>query len=139
MLKIIFRLLTLSLLTAALLATPARALAEEKKSDAPAAAETAKPVRGLPFTGKLGAVDKTAKTITIPGKEKSRTFQITSETRMRKADKPAILDDAVVGEDVGGTYRKTDDGKLEALTLRFGPKPERATTSRRKKSAETEK
>src|SRR5438874_12589595 len=59
-------------------------------------ADTAK--KGHPFHGKLAAVDKVAKTISI-GKS---TYYITSDTKIKKADKPATLEDGVVGEDVGG-------------------------------------
>jgi len=64
-------------------------------------------------------VDKTAKTIKVG----ERTFHVTSETRIMKAGKPATLDDAVVGEEVGGTYKEAD-GKLNAVSLRLGPRPE---------------
>src|SRR5262245_17946614 len=71
-----------------------------------------KKARGTPFRGKIGAVDKTAKTITLESKEKPRTFQITSETRMRKDRKPATLDDVQVGDSVGGAARENAEGKL---------------------------
>jgi hypothetical protein len=72
----------------------------------------------IPFHGKLVAVDNTAKTISI-GKE---TIQITSETKITKNAKAAVLEDAAVGDDVGGTYRKDAEGKLNAVSLRIGPK-----------------
>src|SRR5205809_7966017 len=46
-----------------------------------------------PFHGKLAAVDKVAKTITI-GKS---VYHVTSETKIKKGDKPAILEAGVVG------------------------------------------
>lgn len=78
----------------------------------------------FPFTGKVTAVDKTAMTLTLAGKEKARVFQITSQTKMTKAGKPAVLDDAVVGEEVGGLAKRSVDGKDEVVSVRFGPKPE---------------
>jgi hypothetical protein len=78
-----------------------------------------KPGKAGPFHGKLAAVDKVAKTITV-GK---RTFQITSETRIKKAGKPATMDDGVVGETVSGYVKPASDGKLAATTVNFGPKP----------------
>ena len=84
--------------------------ADEKKPAAP---------RALPFRGKIGAVDKSAKTIKIG----ERTFQITSDTRIMKAGKPATLDDVAEGEDVGGAYREGDGGKLNVVSLRVGPRP----------------
>jgi hypothetical protein len=72
-----------------------------------------------PFHGKLAAMDKIAKTITV-GK---RTFQITSETKIKKAGKFATLEDGVVGEDVSGYVKPSAaDGKLVATTVNFGPK-----------------
>jgi len=71
-----------------------------------------------PFHGTLNAVDKTAKTITV-GKQ---TFQITSETKITKNGKPATLDEGVVGEEIGGYVKPTDDSKLTASSVRFGPK-----------------
>ena len=69
--------------------------AQEKKPASEAAPAAAKKPSAGPFHGKLVAVDKMAKTITV-GK---RTFQITSTTKIRKNDKPATLEDGVVGEE----------------------------------------
>ena len=82
----------------------------------------------MPFRGKVSAVDKTAKTITLDGKEKGRTFQITSGTKITKDGKPAVLDDVTVGESVRGVAKENATGKLEAVTLKVGalagnPKP----------------
>jgi hypothetical protein len=74
----------------------------------------------IPFHGKLKAVDKTAKTISIG----ESTIQITSDTKLIKTDKPATLEEAVIGEPVGGAYKKSADGKLVATMVRFGAKPE---------------
>jgi hypothetical protein len=89
-------------------------------ADKPAPADPAKPTR-LPFGGKLKAIDKIAKTITID-REKKNTFAITSETKITKAGKPATLDEAIVGENVGG-LAVDKNGKLELLSLRLGAKP----------------
>ena len=76
-----------------------------------------KPVAG-PFHGKLLGLDKNAKTITV-GK---RTFQITSETKIKKAGKPAILSEGVVGEPVSGYVKPIAEGKWVAVSVNFGPK-----------------
>src|SRR3954464_38917 len=81
-----------------------------------------------PFHGKLAAIDKTAKTITV-GKS---IYQITSETKMKKGDKPATLDDGVVGEETSGYARPTQDGKMYAATLHFGLKADAKATSKKK-------
>ncbi len=105
--------------------TTNKAPADKQAAVQPADTTTAaKPAKGGPFNGKLAAVDKIAKTIVV-GK---RTFQITSETKIKKAGKPALLDDGVVGEAVSGYVKPTGDGKLVATTVNFGPKaaPENA-------------
>lgn len=74
--------------------------------------------RILPFHGKLKAVDKNAKTISI-GNE---TIQITSATKISRSGKPATLEDGVVGDEAAGAYKKDAAGKLDAVSLRFAPK-----------------
>jgi hypothetical protein len=54
-----------------------------------------------------------------------RTFKVTSTTRIMKSGQPATFDDAKVGEDVTGSYTKSDDGTLELRSLYIGPRPER--------------
>lgn len=69
----------------------------------------------LPFHGKLAAIDTKAMTIKVG----ERTFEITSETKIAKDNVPATLADGVVGEMVGGAFKKSADGKLIATTIRF--------------------
>jgi hypothetical protein len=122
--KNILRIAVFGLLVAAIAVAPTQTMAQEKK-DKPAAEkkETQKADKGIPFHGKVTALDKTAKTVTVG----ARVFSVTSETKIKKLGKLATLDDGVVGEDIGGTYIKGNDGKLTAKSLRFGPKPEGAT------------
>lgn len=110
--------LIISILIAAFAATAAMPVmaADEK----PAKKEAAPAARAIPFRGKITAVDKSAKTVKVG----ERTFHVTSETRIIKAGKPATLDEATVGEDVGLAYREGDDKKLNLVTLRVGPRPE---------------
>ncbi len=103
--------------------------------DKPAASSEVKKERAIPFNGKINEIDKTAKTISI-GKEKKRTIHITAKTRIMKAGKTATLEDAAVGADVGGTYRESADGKLEAVSLRIGLKPEGEAKAETKKKKE---
>ncbi len=126
------------LVVLALTASPALLLAQTNTNKAPAEKKTTtkdtsekKAVAG-PFHGKLAALDKTAKTITV-GK---RTFQVTSETKIHKAGKPATFEEGVVGEEVSGYIKPTDDGKLIATTVNFGPKTETKTSD---KAAEKKK
>jgi hypothetical protein len=76
--------------------------------------------RSMPIHGKLAAVDKQAKTITVG----ESVLWITDETKIFKDGKPATLDDAVKGEPVVATYRAGADKKREAMMIRFGPKPD---------------
>ena len=91
-----------------------------------------KPVAG-PFHGKLLALDQKAKTIMV-GK---RTFQITSETKIKKAGKPATLADGVVGEPGSGYVKPIANGKWMAVSVNFGPKAPEATSEPKK--AKTDK
>lgn len=86
----------------------------------PVAEPKAAPARATPFKGTIAALDKQAKTIKVG----ERVFQVTSTTRFIKENKPATLDDAKVGDEVGGAYREGDDKKLNLVSLRIGPKPE---------------
>ena len=54
------------------------------------------------------------------------TLQVTSDTLITKDGKSATLADGVVGEQVSGAYKKTDDGKLNATSVHFGAKAEKA-------------
>lgn len=80
-----------------------------------------KGVRARPVMGKIEAVDKTMKTLTLSG-EKKQVLQVTSETKIMKAGKPATFDDATVGEEIGGSVVE-EGGKLVLKSLRVGAKP----------------
>ena len=92
--------------------------------------------RALPFHGKITAIDKSARTIALG----ERVFQITADTKVVKDGKAASLNDAAVGDQVGGSYTKSDDGKLTARSLRIGPKPEGEAkgAGKKKKKADAE-
>jgi len=86
--------------------------------------------RLVPFHGKLDSVDKTAKSI----KSGERTFQVMPTTKITKDGvQPGTLEDAKVGESIGGAYREGDGGKYQLVSLRLGPKPEKKTAAARKK------
>ena len=111
------KIITICLLAAFAVATNLNLVAADKP--APAEKGEKKAPRSLPFRGKIEAVDKVAKTIKVG----ERTFHITSTTKLAKAGKPAILEDAAVGEEVGGAYREGDGGRMELVSLRIGAKP----------------
>ena len=129
MAKSLFKIGIVALLTAAVAITPLQLTAQTNKPAATKKQSKARTPSVTPFRGKLTAMDKTAKTISI-GK---RTIQITSETKIMNGDKPGVFDDGVVGENVTGGYR-TEDGKMVATKVTFNAK----TTSTSKKSTKKE-
>ena len=108
-----------------------------KDTNAPAAekpaTKEAKPKKSsiLPIHGKLKALDKTAKTVSIG----EHTLQITSETLISKEGKPATLEEGVIDENVTATYKKSDDGKLNAVKLSFGKAEKKTSTKAKKEKA----
>ena len=131
------KLFSILVLTAILGSTglaPVSMAADAAAKEQPAKAEKEKKRRAYPFHGKLGALDKKAKSITLHGKEKSRTFYLTEKTKIQKNGKPATLEDAVIGEEVAGSVLPDENGKLMLNRLRIGPKPEK-----KKKPVKTEK
>ena len=97
--------------------------ADHHEDDKTEKKEKAKKPRAYPFRGKLGAVDKKAQSITLHGKEKSRTLYLSKKTKTQKNGKPATLEGAIVGEEVAGSILPDENGKLMLKSLRFGPKP----------------
>src|SRR5439155_22958378 len=115
------KIISLVVLTALISSAPAGVGATEGSRDKSAQAPKSenKP-KQMPFRGKVSAVDKTTKVITLEGKEKSRSFQVTSETKITKDGKPAVLDDVTAGESVGGRAKENEAGKWESRTLHMG-------------------
>jgi hypothetical protein len=125
----IVRFTAASLLVAALAFLPNQAAAQTqtKTNKTEKKIQSTEPTAGKqtsgPFHGKLAALDKAAKTITV-GK---RTFQVTSSTKIFKAGNPATLNDGVVGEVCSGGFKTDESGRLVATKVTFGPKPETKT------------
>jgi len=115
--KNLVKIALLGLVTATLVAAPTFSRGQDA-TNAPAAAPKAKKNNGLPFHGKLAAVDTTAQTVTVG----SLTISITSATKITKDGQKATLADFVVGDTVGGSYHKDADGKLIAATIHDGKK-----------------
>ena len=99
-----------TIIAAALVVAPAAGRAEDKPADKSAAPVIAK---RTPFKGQVSAVDTAAMTLAVG----SLTLNVTSETILTKAGKPAILSDISVGETVRGSYKKDDAGKVNAVTI----------------------
>jgi hypothetical protein len=138
MLKSILRISAVTLLAAAVAGLPLQALAQTtnksataKKSTVEKSDATPKKKSAHPFHGKLVAVDKTAMTLKLG----ESTYQITSQTKITKAGKPATLEDGVIGETVSGYAKPTEDGKMAATSVRFGAKPEESATQKKKDKA----
>ena len=121
--KNIYKIAVLSLFAAALVAMPA--LSHAEGTNAPASTNQVAPAKpkkheGLVFRGTVSAIDAKAMTLTV----ETRTFAVTSDTKIIKDGKSATLADGVVGEQVSGAYKKTADGKLNATSIHFGAKAE---------------
>ncbi|MBI3878059.1 MAG: hypothetical protein HY300_19215 [Verrucomicrobia bacterium] len=137
--------LTKTLACIALVSTLATspAWAQEKKDDKgkdpkPAEKAEGKKKGGQGFTGKVTAVDATAKTVTLSGKT-ARVLQVSSQTRIEKDGKPATFDDIKVGEEVTGSYKKVED-KLEASLIRIGgPAPKKKGDDKKEEKKDDKK
>lgn len=119
--KLIKRVLALILLTTTLSAVSAQAGADEKKPASEAPAKGKKAARSS-FKGHLTAIDKTAMTFTVEGKNRPSTLHVTSRTRISKAGKPATFGDAAIGDVADGQAIKNAADEEEAVTLRLGAK-----------------
>jgi hypothetical protein len=105
----------------------------EKKSSTEKKEPAEKKQAPIPFRGNIVTMDKNARTITV----NKRVFQITSETKIFKSDKPATFSDGAVGDYVTGSYKKADDGKLIAHSVYFGGKSH--TAEKKKESTKDSK
>jgi hypothetical protein len=114
------------LLVTTLIATAALTLPLCAQSPAPAgsASPAASATDKLHYGGTVSSVDTTAKTITVANKKQgTKTFSITDSTKLTKTDGTTItLADIKAGDHVHGAYDTAPDGKLEALTVKSGPK-----------------
>jgi hypothetical protein len=117
----------LTLIAATALAAPIWLHAQDSSSstNAPSTSDTTPaPVHhkhgahGVPFRGTVDGVDTNAMTLTVG----SRTFQMTSSTKISSNGQPGILADATVGEPVTGYYRPDPDNSntLNAVTIHLG-------------------
>lgn len=150
-------LITSACVAALVFCGPSFAFAASKKAASPAPAASASPAakaaaspaakaaRAIPFRGTATAVDQSAKTFTIAGKEHSRVFKVTDATKITKGDKDSTFADLTDDTKVTGSYWKKDDGTLETKSLKIGGKMEptasaspAATKKSKKSNASTE-
>ena len=95
----------------------------------PAPTSPAKPsARPIPFHGVVAAVDQKNKTFTITGKEATRVFKVTEQTKILKGARTATMSDIVEHAEVSGAYWKNTDGTLEAKMVKLGPASKSAAT-----------
>jgi hypothetical protein len=78
--------------------------------------------KGQPFHGKIEELDATAKTMKVG----TATIYVTEATKLTRHDKTIKFAEMKVGEEVHGTTKVTFDGKTEALTVKMGPKEDKA-------------
>lgn len=140
--------ITAACIAALTLCAPLSSWAKDKKPAPPAPAAnaspsssaaispSAKPPRPVPYHGKISAVDQTARTFSIAGKEKTRVFTIVDATVITKDGKPATMAEITADEEVHGSYWKREDGSIEAKTVKLGPKTEAEMSKSRKKKKE---
>ena len=77
--------------------------------------------RGKPYSGTIDSVDNDGKTITVLSTSgTSKTYKVTSKTRIKKDGEPATLADLSKGEKVRGVSHETDSGDLVASTVNVG-------------------
>ena len=112
----------IALTVVTILSTPIITCAQEKK---PAQEEKSIKARGLPFRGKISAVDAQSQTVSLAGK-KTRTFKITPTTKIKREGKPVSLDQVEIGESVGGYALNYGSGLPEVVTLNIRkPQPKK--------------
>lgn len=99
-------------------------LAAEDMAAPPVAGKAAAKGKTMPYRGKITAIDKSAKTISLAGKDKDRVFKVTAETKILKDGKPFLWEDVQVGEPVRGQARLVEQGNPELLSLYLGTKGE---------------
>jgi len=123
--KNLIKVMSIGVMVLAIAGTQIHSQAQSDK--APAAKEKAAKAKKktIPFNGKLKQIDKDARTVKVG----NRTFKLTDDTKYLQDS----LDEAKIGEKVGGSYWKADDGTLIVNSIRFGPKPKK---EKKKKEAE---
>lgn len=101
-----------AIVAAALISAPSALRAEDASGTNAPAVTAPKKHGGQPYHGKITAIDATAMTVTVG----TKTFEITSSTKVTKEGKPATLADFAVGDSVAGSYKK-DGEKMAATSL----------------------
>ena len=142
--KLETKLTSAACIAALTMCAPLTSWAKEKKSASPApaaaspaamaaASPAAKAARAIPFHGKISAVDQSAKTFSIAGKEATRIFKMSDTTVITKDGNPGTMADVAADQNVRGSYWKREDGSLEAKTVKLGDKTDTEMSKPKKK------
>jgi hypothetical protein len=120
--KLIFKLLTVSLLSTGL-AFAAETGKTPAKAEKPAAkkAEADKPMH-LPLKGTVVAIS--TRTLTVKGGEgkEDRKFTINKDTEIVSGEKSAKVSDVKVGQEITGSYLRSGEGADVLTKLQISPK-----------------
>lgn len=82
----------------------------------------AEKARTIPFNGKLVSVSAQEMIFKLRGKEKTRVFHVSAETRIMKEGQKATLADMGDGDMIGGSAVQRVDGEFDAVSVRIGTK-----------------
>jgi hypothetical protein len=75
----------------------------------------------IPFKGTVQSVDKAAKSFTVKGKKKERTFQVTDASKITKADNSAAsIDDLQAGVQIRGSAIRNEAKTFDVVSLIIG-------------------
>ena len=107
-----------SLVAAALLAAPEVSRAEDSTNGLAPTNAPATKKHGVPFKGKVSAVDVNAMTFTL----KTETIAVNSQTKITKDGQPAVFADITLGAMVSGSYKKDAAGKFNATSVKITTK-----------------
>ena len=95
---------------------------ESQSSDTKAGEKSgAMNLRAIPFHGNVTSVDPVAKTFTLNGKEKERTFKVVEQTEILVDNKPVHFNAITVGAEVRGNALRRED-LWEVKKVSVGPK-----------------
>jgi len=121
------RIIIACLLTVSLVASvPVLHAADNSSSSvASPAPASVKPAKQMPFYGTVKAVDTSARTLTLAGKEKDRLFHLNEATKIHDGGEPRTLEDVKIGRRVGGLAKANSEGQWVIATLNLGVKQSR--------------
>jgi hypothetical protein len=73
----------------------------------------------MPFSGKVKAVDTSAKTFTLAGKQAARVFAVTNQTKITKGEEVFKIEDIKVGDTLTGTYKQSGQNTPCAVSVKL--------------------